>query len=718
MSSPKGGAAALEERPSRAILHSRSASAADAGDASDEKEVEECCVCLEAFTETSTCANFPCSHRVHTSCMENLRKWGLHTHCPLCRAKLPPGPEQLFEVGGRKFLRVELRIIHGNRMKHQFLSKNGTRWGALTAEEQAIMDEVVAMWTQAAQQGHIPAQRNLAELFLEGHGVKKCGSKAAQWFLRAAEQGDALSQSALGAMYLEGKAVRKHEAKALRWFRKAAAQDDATAQLALAHAHAHGHGVKEKSDRVALSFLKKAAKQGHPDACAELGSWFLNGRDGLLQPSDTLAEEWLQKAADSGHALSADLLEDMKSYRIAAADMEEGRGEVGGGRSGARPPEALYAEAMDKYDSIISRSLRANIASPSSSSTSSSSDDHVQDQMASVLQLLHEAAFREFAAAQYTLGVIYHDGQGVEQNYSEAALWWRMAAVEGDTEAMVRLGCLHEAGLGVERTTAVALQWWRRAAGAHHPTAEYHLGRTSRNRRAAEAWYRRAAEQGHDQAQLCLARCLMTYDDGGGGDDDEEAESSSPANIAVVPNEAWRWLRQSASWKNGEANLLLGTLLSSHRLSSEHASTAEAERHYRAAAAQGVREAHAQLERLQRRTEAGATDATPRSLYTAAKAIYDRISTQRAGSWSMLSSAEQRDMEICVELLKDCSAAVGRGTRECSAAALEADKEDLEFATLSRATLSSIFAHGQGVQKDTRKASAWLQAVRTDETVP
>ena len=72
--------------------------------------------------------------------MENLRKWGLHTHCPLCRAKLPPGPEQLFEVGGRKFLRVELRIIHGNRMKHQFLSKNGTRWGALTAEEQAIME--------------------------------------------------------------------------------------------------------------------------------------------------------------------------------------------------------------------------------------------------------------------------------------------------------------------------------------------------------------------------------------------------------------------------------------------------------------------------------------------------------------------------------------------------------------------------------------------------
>ena len=40
------------------------------------------------------------------------------------------------------------------------------------------------------------------------------------------------------------------------------------------------------------------------------------------------------------------------------------------------------------------------------------------------------------ASAQYNLGFMYLNGQGVPQNYAEAAKWYRKAAVQGDVDAL------------------------------------------------------------------------------------------------------------------------------------------------------------------------------------------------------------------------------------------------------------------------------------------
>ena len=39
------------------------------------------------------------------------------------------------------------------------------------------------------------------------------------------------------------------------------------------------------------------------------------------------------------------------------------------------------------------------------------------------------------AEAQFNLGTIYDSGQGVRQDYAEAARWYRKAAEQGNTEA-------------------------------------------------------------------------------------------------------------------------------------------------------------------------------------------------------------------------------------------------------------------------------------------
>ena len=52
----------------------------------------------------------------------------------------------------------------------------------------------------------------------------------------------------------------------------------------------------------------------------------------------------------------------------------------------------------------------------------------------------------------------------MEQSYAEAAKWYRKAAEQGDADAQFLLGVMYHEGHGVERSDAEAAKWWRRAA--------------------------------------------------------------------------------------------------------------------------------------------------------------------------------------------------------------------------------------------------------------
>ncbi len=76
------------------------------------------------------------------------------------------------------------------------------------------------------------------------------------------------------------------------------------------------------------------------------------------------------------------------------------------------------------------------------------------------------------AKAQYNLGQMYRNGQGVPQDYARAAKWFRKAAEQGVAVAQYNLGFMYEHGLGVTQDYAKALQWWRKAAAQGHPKAK------------------------------------------------------------------------------------------------------------------------------------------------------------------------------------------------------------------------------------------------------
>lgn len=67
-------------------------------------------------------------------------------------------------------------------------------------------------------------------------------------------------------------------------------------------------------------------------------------------------------------------------------------------------------------------------------------------------------------SAQYYLGFMYFNGQGVAQNYDEAARLFIEAANQGHAEAQNLLGRAYYSGLGRKKNANEAVKWWRKAA--------------------------------------------------------------------------------------------------------------------------------------------------------------------------------------------------------------------------------------------------------------
>src|SRR3990172_4103078 len=78
--------------------------------------------------------------------------------------------------------------------------------------------------------------------------------------------------------------------------------------------------------------------------------------------------------------------------------------------------------------------------------------------------------------AQHALGVLYLNGQGVAQDYAEAAKWFRKAAEQGYTGSMNNLGVMYKNGQGMPRDYAEAAKLFKRGAGQGHPEAAFNLG--------------------------------------------------------------------------------------------------------------------------------------------------------------------------------------------------------------------------------------------------
>lgn len=141
----------------------------------------------------------------------------------------------------------------------------------------------------------------------------------------------------------------------------------------------------------------------------------------------------------------------------------------------------------------------------------------------------YPVAIREFeplaesgnAVAQFYIGLMLENGQGLRMNTQLAMDWYLKSANQGYAPAQNNLGVLYEKGTNVELSNDQAAAWYLRAAQQGYAPAQFNLGlmyyighgNIRRDHKEAASWYLKAAEQGYALAQNSIGKM---YENGQG----------------------------------------------------------------------------------------------------------------------------------------------------------------------------------------------------------
>ena len=85
--------------------------------------------------------------------------------------------------------------------------------------------------------------------------------------------------------------------------------------------------------------------------------------------------------------------------------------------------------------------------------------------------------------AQYNLGVMYENGQGVKQDYFEAVKWYRQAAKQGYAKAQLNLGVMYFNGDGVRQDDEQAKEWFGKACDNGYQKGCQYYSKLNRGKR-------------------------------------------------------------------------------------------------------------------------------------------------------------------------------------------------------------------------------------------
>jgi localization factor PodJL len=156
---------------------------------------------------------------------------------------------------------------------------------------------------EAAAAGDAAAELELALRLIDGRGVAKDPSAAAQWFEQAAVQDLPLAQYRLAALYEKGLGVARDSALAMSWYTKAATAGNARAMHNLAVMNAEGAAGGKPDYSEAAQWFRKAGQLGIRDSQFNLGVLYARG---MGVPQD-LVQSWLwfSLAAQQGDADAA-----------------------------------------------------------------------------------------------------------------------------------------------------------------------------------------------------------------------------------------------------------------------------------------------------------------------------------------------------------------------------------------------------------------------------
>jgi TPR repeat protein len=190
-------------------------------------------------------------------------------------------------------------------------------------------------------------------------------------------------------------------------------------------------------------------------------------------------------------------------------------------------------------------------------------------------KLMRSLAHNGFAKAQYSLGVMYESGKGVNASLKKAKKWFQLAAEKGISKAQYKLGLVYLNGRGVEKDYSKAIKWWKLAAKKGNAKAQTYLGMMFENGQGvpqdynkAIKLYRQAVSAGYTTVQeklnLLLKKKVEAQVNLGLGVKFENGQG-----VIQDYSEAIRWYRLAADLGFSEGEKKIDLLLSKMKKTKE-----------------------------------------------------------------------------------------------------------------------------------------------------
>ncbi|WP_167354863.1 SEL1-like repeat protein [Pseudoalteromonas luteoviolacea] len=351
-------------------------------------------------------------------------------------------------------------------------------------------EQALYWYTTAAKHGESDALNNLGMMYNNGDGVAVNFALAKTYFEQAIELGSKSSYGNLGRLFEVGNGVTQNYEQAITLYEQGAQLQDAQSIHNLASLYNEGLGV-EQDRRKALVLFEQAANLGNRFSAFHLADAYFYG-DGKAQSKD-LALEYYLLSAKAGYAPSfckAAEVVLVQSWTLAKSYFFEGA-------------------KLGQQDCLINlvRGMRFN-----------------REKDLPVVEVLKSFANRNDVMAVEELGKTYQNGDfGELISFDTAKLYYLRAGALGSGSAMARLGVLYEQGELVEQNLERAAALYARAADSGSALGKNNLATfylngvvVKKNKSKAEALYEQAAKDNHIAAMLNLGDLYLDKGEEGG----------------------------------------------------------------------------------------------------------------------------------------------------------------------------------------------------------
>lgn len=105
-----------------------------------------------------------------------------------------------------------------------------------------------------------------------------------------------------------------------------------------------------------------------------------------------------------------------------------------------------------------------------------------------------KSANQGYDRAEFILGYMYSEGEGIEKDYQKSIEWYEKSANQNNSNAQSNLATMYRNGKGVEKNIQKAIQWYEKSANQGNPYAYYNLGTIYLNDKEVIKDYKKAVE--------------------------------------------------------------------------------------------------------------------------------------------------------------------------------------------------------------------------------